>query len=204
MMSKITDPAVYETIATDNLPRSYRELAKEGEAINFSMPSELSCGQLLRTLVASKPGGNFLELGTGIGLSLSWMVDGMDHQSSILSIDNDPSLIEIVEKYFSSEQRVEIICADGSEWLKNYAGEGFDLIFADTWPGKYWDVELALDLINPGGIYLIDDMLPQNNWPEGHDKKAMDLISFLKNLKNFHTTMLNWSTGIVICTKSIK
>ena len=50
--------------------------------------------------MCSKPGGNFLELGTGIGLSLSWMIEGMDDLSRLISVDNDPQLIEIAHSCY--------------------------------------------------------------------------------------------------------
>ena len=53
-------------------PVIHSELESKSEEINFSMPSDLYIGTLLKTLVTSKPNGRFLELGTGIGLSLSW------------------------------------------------------------------------------------------------------------------------------------
>lgn len=90
---------------------------------------------------------------------------------------------------------------DGSEFLISYKGEFFDLIFANTWPGKYWDIELALSLLKIGGFYIIDDMIPQENWPEGHAEKAENLISFLEERKDLSITKLNWSSGVIICTK---
>ena len=43
------------------------------------MPSDLYIGSLLKTLIASKPNAKLLKLGMGIGLSLSWMTDGMEN-----------------------------------------------------------------------------------------------------------------------------
>ena len=65
-------------------PAIYATLEKKGQEIGFTMPSDFQVGALLKTLITSKPGGNFLELGTGIGLSLSWMIDGMDEQSNLI------------------------------------------------------------------------------------------------------------------------
>lgn len=76
-----------------------------------------------------------------------------------------------------------------------------DFIFADTWPGKYNHIEETLLLLKQGGIYLIDDMLPQDNWPEGHNEKVNNLIRYLENREDIILTRLCWSTGIMICTK---
>lgn len=182
-------------------PVVHAAIAAKSEEIGFTMPSDLYVGTLLRTLVASKPFGNFLELGTGIGLSLSWMVDGMDDCGSIISIDNDSSLTGIVNQLFQLDSRVNIICQDGSEWIKNYSGEKFDLIFADTWPGKYSELDEVLNLLKVGGIYVIDDMDEQPNWPEGHAEKAKNLIETLENMEGYSLTKMNWSTGIILLAK---
>ena len=54
------------------------------------------------------------------------------------------------------------------EILKALPRKGFDLIFADTWPGKFSQLPETLALVRPGGFYVVDDLLPQPNWPEGH------------------------------------
>jgi predicted O-methyltransferase YrrM len=41
-----------------------------------------------------------LELGTGIGLSLVWMIDGLSDDSSLISIDNNLEFISIVHEFF--------------------------------------------------------------------------------------------------------
>ena len=76
-----------------------------------------------------------------------------------------------------------------------------DLIFADTWPGKYNHLEETLSLLKEGGIYVIDDMLPQENWPQGHAEKADNLINYLESRDDLHTSKLSWSTGVMICSK---
>lgn len=165
------------------------------------MPSDVYIGSLLKTLIASKPKGNFLELGTGMGLSLSWMVDGMDSQSSLTTVDNDSNLIKIVKAYFENDDRVTIICQDGGDWIEKYQGNRFDLIFADAWPGKYSHLENLLKLIKPGGIYVVDDMLEQPNWPNGHNDNVVRLLEQLEEREDIELTKMEWSTGIVIAVK---
>ena len=184
-----------------NKPKIHSEIENKSIEIGFTMPSDLYIGTLLKTLITSKPKSNILELGTGIGLSLSWMIDGMDSESIIISVDNDPKLIQIAKNYFGKDERVEIICVDGSEWIKGYKGDKFDLVFADAWPGKYSEVDEILDLIKIGGLYIIDDMLSQPNWPDGHQENVDKLIEYLENRKDFNLTKMNWSTGIIIATK---
>ena len=184
-----------------DIPSIYASLSIESEKLGFSMPSDSLVGSLLRTIVTSKSKANLLELGTGMGLSLAWMVDGMDKKSTIVSVDNNPALCETVSSYFQNDNRVKIVCEDGTEWIKKYKGDHFDVIFADTWPGKYSLLDETLDLVKVGGYYVIDDMLVQANWPQGHQEKALDLIARLEERKDFRITKMSWSTGVIILTK---
>ena len=182
-------------------PKIHSLIAAKSKEIGFTMPSDLYIGSLLKTLITSKPNSNILELGTGIGLSLSWMIDGLNTGSTLTTVDNDPELIKIANEFFGKDARVNIVCEDGSDWIKNYKGEKFDLIFADAWPGKYSETAEILQLIKVGGFYVIDDMQPQPNWPEGHQDKVSSLIEFLEDREDFSLTKMNWSTGIIIMTR---
>ena len=184
-----------------NTPKAYRMLSDKSEEIGFTMPSDIHIGALLKTLVASKANGRFLELGTGIGLSMSWMVDGMDANSVLISLDNDSELVKIVEGYFQKDPRVDIQCTDGAIWLENYQGQKFDLVFADAWPGKYSHLDDVLGLVKTGGFYVIDDMNPQPNWPDGHEDKVNELIEHLELREDLILTKMDWSTGIIVAVK---
>lgn len=184
------------------LPPSLESIELATQSLGFSMASERQTGALLRTLVASKPGGNFLELGTGTGLSTSWLLDGMSLDSFLKSVDNDAQAVAVAEKYIGDDCRIELIVGDGVDYLKSLQGrETFDLIFADTWPGKYYDLELALHLLNSGGFYVIDDMLPQTNWPDDHPPKVAGLVKSLNAKDGYQITRLCWSTGIIMVVK---
>lgn len=82
-----------------------------------------------------------------------------------------------------------------------YKGPAFDIIFADAWPGKYSHLEKALTLLDAGGMYIIDDMLPQENWPDGHAEKATRLIDILRECKDFLFVEIGWASGLMIGTK---
>ena len=185
----------------NNIPRIHSEIERKSREIGFKMPSDMFVGILLKTLISSKPGGRFLELGTGIGLSLSWMIDGMDVDSTLITVDNDLELSTIAKQYFGGDKRVDVVCKDGTEWIKNYRGAKFDLIFADAWPGKYSETDEMLDLVKVGGFYVIDDMMAQPNWPEGHQANVDVLLNYLEKRNDFVLTKLNWSTGLILAVR---
>ena len=182
-------------------PGNYNPIAEETSKLDFDQTSDPKLGTLLASLAACKPGGSLLELGTGTGLSTSWLLHGMDSTSTLISIDNNNALVEVATKYTKDDKRVSFIVGDGEELIKSTAPGSIDLIFADTWPGKYFHLEETLQLLKPGGIYLIDDMLPQDNWPDGHNIKATTLITELESRNDLVITKMNWSTGIILCTK---
>ncbi|MBS7254932.1 O-methyltransferase [Flavobacterium branchiicola] len=182
------------------LPKSYSDIKTDSEKISFSMPSDLQTGSLLRTLVATKKEGNFLELGTGTGLSLAWIADGMCENSKLTSIDNLLEYQNIAKKHIQNPN-ISFVCEDAEKWILNYTDLKFDLIFADAWPGKYSVLEETLNLLNSGGIYLIDDMLPQSNWPKNHGKNVEVLIQDLEKRKDIQLTKMRWSTGLILITK---
>ena len=68
-------------------------------------------------------------------------------------------------------------------------------------PGKYTQLDDALALLKLGGLYVIDDLLPQPTWPEGHSAKVPALIAALEGRKDLRITKLNWSTGLIIATR---
>lgn len=182
------------------IPVEYQKIKEATEDLKFNMASDLYTGSLLKTLAASKPAGRFLELGTGTGLATAWILAGLDAKSSLITIENNDLLIDVAKKHIS-DSRVEFILADAYEWLKNYNEEKFDFIFADAMPGKYDLFEETIGMLKSGGLYIIDDMLPQPNWPLGHDKKAAAFINLLEARTDLLLTKLNWSTGIIIVSK---
>ncbi len=183
-------------------PSVVEKILSETTKIGFQMASEPLVGSLLRTLAASKPAGNFLELGTGTGVATAWLLDGMDKNSKIVTVDNDSAVVSIAEKYLDI-QRVSFYIEDAGTFLEQLeqTGQQFDFIFADTWAGKYTQLEAALHALKPGGLYVIDDMLPQPNWVEGHQLKAAALITELEGRHDLLLTKLNWASGIIIVTK---
>jgi predicted O-methyltransferase YrrM len=157
-------------------PPAYHSIDEATKQSGFTMASDVLTCSLLRTLASSKPAGNFLELGTGTGLSTSWILNGMDANSTLISVDNDAKFLEIAQSFLGNDTRLTLNCVDGAEWVVANEGKKYDYIFADTWHGKYLLLNEILAMLNKGGLYIIDDMLPQPNWPDGHAEKVTKLV----------------------------
>ncbi|MEM7138676.1 MAG: class I SAM-dependent methyltransferase [Myxococcota bacterium] len=173
----------------------------DAAALGFEMSCDASTGGLLGTLAASKRGGRFLEIGSGAGAAFSWILAAMDLRSTLLSVDNDERVLEVARRHLGTDPRAQFVLADASETLRTMQGQYFDMIFADSWPGKFQDLELAIELLAPGAIYVVDDLLPQPTWPDGHDASVAELIDRLSNDARLALTKLSWSTGLIIATR---
>lgn len=181
-------------------PPKYERILARSEAVRFTMNSDVLTGALLRALVRTKPEGNVLELGTGCGLGTCWLLDGMSSGSRLLSVDRDPQVQTIAREELGADTRLTLHLGDGGEFL-NACKTPFDLIYADAWPGKYTHLDRALALLPPGGIYVIDDMLPQPAWPPNHAPNVARLLDTLEQLEGLEIVRLTWSTGIVLAVK---
>ena len=165
------------------------------------MASEPELGSLLCTLAATQPGGNILELGTGTGLGTAWILDGMDEAARLVSVDRDLAVQEIARHHLGGDRRCTFLHQEVREFLLSWNGDDFDLVFADAWSGKFFDLDAALDLIKPGGLYVVDDLRPLPTWPDGHARKVERLLEQLSNNPDLVMTKLDWSTGIVVAAK---
>lgn len=182
-------------------PMVFDKLLEETTNIGFDQLSDPMLGSLLSTLSATKPGGKFLELGTGSGISTAWILQGMDSSSSLTTIDNDKKLVTLAKQHLGEDRRVKFIVGESEHLILDAEPNSIDFIFADAWAGKYSYVNETLALLKDGGIYLVDDMMPRASWPEGHSDKADHLIQYLESREDCLMTKISWSSGIIVCVK---
>jgi predicted O-methyltransferase YrrM len=181
-------------------PAGLEDILRDTETLRFDMSSEPRVGAMLAALVASKPGGRFLELGTGTGHGTAWLLAGMDASSTLETVDSDPAVVAAARRHLASDGRVTFHVMDGADFLKRSSNQ-FDLIYADAWPGKFSQLNEALSLLRPGGVYVIDDLLPQPNWPEGHAPKVPLLIDDIERRDEFATVRLAWASGLMLVVR---
>ncbi len=182
-------------------PEAFDAIRNETDALGFNMVSEPKVGALLAALAASKPGGRILELGTGTGHGTAWLLSGMGPTSTLDSVDTDPAVVAVARRHLGSDSRVTFHVMDGADFIARAPRRQFDVIYADAWPGKFSHLDEALALLRLGGIYLIDDLLPQPNWPEGHAPKVPVLIDSLEQRREFITARLAWASGLMVVVR---
>jgi len=182
-------------------PAALAGIFRDGARVGFRLASEPRTGSLLRVLAGSKPGGRLLELGTGTGVATAWLLAGMDAATRLETVDSDPSVVEVARTHLGGDPRVRFNIAEAGDWLRRWSGGPFDLVFADAWSGKFSDIDAALRLLAIGGLYVIDDLLPQPSWPDGHGPRIEPLLAELEGRPDLAGVRLAWSSGLAVAVK---
>ena len=142
-----------------------------------------------------------LELGTGTGVGTAWLLAGMDPGATLTSVDTDVVVQAVAREALGSDPRLTLVQEDAAAFLKREADKSYDLVFADAIPGKYESLDDALAVVSPGGFYIIDDMLPQPQWPEGHAARVLPLLERLAADSRFQMAPLTWASGVAVLVR---
>nr|WP_239069573.1 class I SAM-dependent methyltransferase [Streptomyces sp. SID13666] len=169
--------------------------------LGFAMSCEPRTGSLLATLAASKPGGRVLELGTGVGAGAAWLLHGMSGACSLLSVEADPQVGAVAAKHLGHDPRVVFETADADAWLDAYDGPRFHLAYVDCRPGKFHRLDDLTQLLEPGALYLGDDLLPQATWPPDQQQRVDAFLTRLHERRNLLSTPMRWASGLVLATR---
>jgi predicted O-methyltransferase YrrM len=186
-----------------NPPTVLPELAQAAIDLGFTMSSDQLTGALLRTLAASKPGGELLEMGTGVGMGTAWLLAGMDATAHLTTVDRNEKSTATARRLLGTDPRVTFKSADGFAFIRacHEQQRSFDLIFADTHPGKFAAVDETLGLLKKGGLYIIDDLNPAPKWESDHLPLVEGLISFLEQREDLWVMKFDWSVGMIVAAK---
>jgi predicted O-methyltransferase YrrM len=184
-------------------PTIVQKIEEATHAIGFTMGSDLLTGSLLRTLAATKPGGEILELGTGTGLASAWLLDGMDAAARLTTVDRNQQTAAIARQFLEQDARITFVAMEGNSFIDTMRQQGktFELIFADMSPGKFEHLGEVLQLLKVGGIYVVDDLLPLMTWEAEHFTRVSRLISTLEQRRDLKITRLNWASGVLIAAR---
>jgi predicted O-methyltransferase YrrM len=185
-----------------HMPAVVNDLTQAAATCGFLMSSDVLTGSLLRTLVAAKPAGSILELGTGVGMGTAWLLAGMDAAAHLTTVDRNEETIAIARRFLGSDPRVTFQHMDGMAFIHACTRQrAFDFIFADASPGKFEALAETLALLKTGGVYVIDDLHPQPGWSADHPLKVEHLLRVLESREDLFLTKLDWSVGILVAVK---
>ena len=118
-------------------------------------------GRLLATLAATR-GGTMAEFGTGCGVGTAWLRSGVRKGTHIVSAELDAALATAAQDIFIDDPQVEVLAAD---WSTLRDKGPYSLLFLDPSVPQDAGVEAVVDLVEPGGIVVMDDFAPCEMWP---------------------------------------
>lgn len=199
----------YVSEHSENEPQILRELSRETWQ-KVMIPRMLSGhfqGRILSMISKLVNPLNILEIGTYTGYSALCLVEGMQSNGSLHTIDKNEELFDIQRKYFDK--------SGFGDQIEQYVGRAidiipqidlkFDLVFIDADKGNYTNYFHAIiDKMNPGGVILSDNVLWSGKVVEKIQPKDVDtpaLIAYNKLLKEdprVETVLLPIRDGLTI------
>ena len=119
-------------------------------------------GRLLATLAATRT-GTVAEFGTGCGVGTAWLRSGVrGEKARIVTAELNPKLAEAAAEIFRDDDQVEVLAADWSTLLDRGP---YSLLFLDSEEPTQVSVDAIADLVEDGGIVVLDDFTPCELWP---------------------------------------
>ena len=153
-------------VGEDDVLAQARETAKGFTA----PPVSPGAGAALRFLAASLSARNVVEVGTGCGVSGTWLLRGMRPDGVLTSVDVDAEHQRHARQTFAAggfaPQRARLITGAALDVLSRLSDAHYDLVFCDGDKKEYAEyLTAAHRLLRPGGVVAFDNAL----W---HDKVA--------------------------------
>jgi len=118
-------------------------------------------GRLLAALAATRT-GTLAEFGTGTGVGTAWLRSGVRGDAHILTAELDAKLAKAAGESFTDDDQVEVVAAD---WATLRDKGPFSLLFLDAHESGGSTADDVADLVEPGGIVVLDDFNPCESWP---------------------------------------
>ena len=176
-----------------------KHLADRAAAAGFTQQGAVEVARFIGALTRLAGPRRALELGTGMGLTTHHILSNLPLDGVLDSVESDQTLIEIARKAIGGDKRLRLHNRLGEDFIVGASEtDGYDLVFADTWPGKYFLLDEVLRMVKPGGLYVIDDMNRSDGWPDGHEEKARSLLAHLQGLEGWSFSYYTFGTGVGI------
>lgn len=166
----VITPALYDYLFSvslrepDVLRRLREETSKMPEAEMLIPPEQ---GQFLNLLVQLIGARRTLELGVFTGYSALWTALGLGRDGLLIGCDLNKQWAAIARRYWQEagvDSRIELRLGPAVETLncllQESQAETFDFAFIDADKANYNQYyELVLELVRPGGLIVLDNML---------------------------------------------
>jgi len=187
--------------ATEELPESVLAAHERATATGFQLACEVEVGRLLAVLSAAVPeGGRILEIGTGVGVGLAWLIHGLGerHDVEVVTIELDDGVQQTARS------------APWPPWVRFESGDGaevvgglgqFDLIFPDAPGGKLFKLRRTVAALRFGGVLIVDDMELARH-EDDQLRTALTVVrQRLVENPELVCAELNFASGVIVAAK---
>ena len=173
---------------------------KLAESLEFPNSCTPEVGRLLRVLAANAGPGTVAEIGTGCGVGTAWLLDGLREEQRFVSVELDEMRYREVSKLFSAFPNATFLSGD---WTEVLAYAPFKLLFADGGKAKEEGAEVLLNALELGGTLILDDLTPENQWPEAWRGQIDKTRAFWLNNPRVHATeiLTTPTTAAIVAVK---
>ena len=195
-------------VAEDEALRNGRQRADE---VGCS-PIGPGVGAALRLLAAAISAKSVIEIGTGTGVSGTWLLRGMRPDGVLTSIDVEQEHQRLARETFAEAgfagPRVRLICGAALEVLPRFTEGAYDLLFIDALKAEYPEYLVeGLRLLRPGGIVAVDNALWHDKVadPEEDDDDTQAVRSLLETVAvdtGLVSALLPVSDGLLVAVRS--
>lgn len=154
--------------APPDVPEIVRRAFDASRRAGYASFCRNETGRLLAALAATRH-GTLAEFGTGCGVGTAWLRSGVRDGARILSAELDLRLAGAAAAIFADDPQVEVLPAD---WSTLTDKGPFSLLFLDSGDADAVRVEAVADLVEGGGIVVLDDFHPCEMWPPVTDGRV--------------------------------
>jgi predicted O-methyltransferase YrrM len=113
--------------------------------------------------------GTLGECGTGCGVGAAWLLSGARAGCRVVTAEVDADLAEAVDELFADDDRVEVLTGDWGA-LRDHGP--FSLLFLDVREAKRSGADAVADMLEPGGVVVLDDFTPCATWPPMYEGRV--------------------------------
>ncbi len=157
-------------------PRLVSVARERARAQGFDRSCLDEVGRLLALLASHIHDGKILEIGAGMGVGTAWLASAA--RVEVYTVDDNPERASHVASLFRDHPQVHVVTGD---WTDALIHGPFRLIFADAKPAKTSGAEAVIAAAAPGGLIVLDDLSPEEYWPEAWKGKPDPIREFWLN-----------------------
>lgn len=160
-------------------------------------------GSALRFLAAASGAQTIAEVGSGVGISGAWLLQGMGATGILTTVDADAELLTTTRDTLSRigyrHTRVRAIAGDPYAVLPRLSDAGYDAVVigpgVPLTRGEEHDLlREARRLLRPGGMFIVTHALGE----DGADADHRDLAMHLRDDPDWIPALLTVGEGILV------